>query len=103
MEYDMSWLNPDCDADCPSYIETMVNSIKSYQQSTYGGMTPTNYKSGDISWSSYNPIFPNDGMFDQKVYQSFGNSTYQQLKTIQQRRDPKGFFSQRQGGFKFSS
>ncbi|KAI9676693.1 MAG: hypothetical protein M1822_008256 [Bathelium mastoideum] len=103
MEYDVSWLNPDCDTLCPGYIETMVDSIKSYQQSTFGGMSPTNYKSGDISWSSYNPIFPNDGMFDQQVYQSFGNSTYQQLKTIQQRWDPQGFFSQRQGGFKFSS
>ncbi|KAL9084013.1 MAG: hypothetical protein Q9165_008289 [Trypethelium subeluteriae] len=103
MEYDVSWLNPACDSLCPGYLETMVNSVKTYQQSTYGGIAPTNYKSGDISWISYNPIFPNDGMFDQQVLQSFGNSTYQQLKTIQQRRDPNGFFSQRQGGFKFST
>ncbi|KAF2229605.1 FAD-binding domain-containing protein [Viridothelium virens] len=103
MEYDVSWLNPTCDNLCPGYLETMVNSVKSYQQSTYGGIAPTNYKSGDISWISYNPIFPNDGMYDQQVLQSFGNSTYQQLKTIQQRQDPNGFFSQRQGGFKFST
>lgn len=45
----------------------------------------------------------NDGMYDQQVLQSYGEKNYQTLKETQQRRDPSGFFSSRQGGFKFST
>lgn len=50
----------------------------------------------------YNPIFMNDGMYDQLVLQSYGADTYAQLQRIQTTRDPDGFFAKRQGGFKFA-
>ena len=122
MEYDISWLNPLCSTNCPGYIEQMQTGVLDHHKATYGGIPPTHYESGDLDFISsvtfllaasgdhlltlptrYNPIFMNDGMYDQAVLQSYGNATYQQLKQVQQNRDPNGFFSQRQGGFKFAT
>lgn len=41
-------------------------------------------------------------MFNQDPLRSYGDVTYNKLKAIQRQRDPKGFFSQRAGGFKFT-
>lgn len=50
----------------------------------------------------YNPTFLNDAMYDQKPLQSYGQSTYERLQSIQKKYDPSGFFLGRTGGFKFN-
>lgn len=103
MEYDISWVDPLYDNRNPLVLEGIVNKVKDYQAKTYAGVKPTHYKSGDLAFLSSNPIFMNDGMFDQQVLQSYGAATYQKMKQVQISRDPNGFFSKRQGGFKFST
>ena len=51
---------------------------------------------------SYNPIFMNDAMAGQDPLRSYGDETYQRLKSTHQSYDPLGFFATRQGGFKFT-
>lgn len=45
----------------------------------------------------------NDAMQGQDVLQSYGNETYSRLLSIHKAYDPRGFFSDRQGGFKFTT
>lgn len=102
MEYDVSWVNSACDHACPGFIKTVVDKIQAYEARVYAGVKPTNYKSGDVDFISHNPIFMNDGMYDQKVLESYGDVNYQKLKAVAQSVDPTGFFANRQGGFKFT-
>lgn len=103
MEHDVSWLNPTCDTRCPQLLAQLVDQLQADEQAKYKGIPPTHYQSGDVDFVSHNPIFMNDGMFDQKVLESYGADTYAKLKSIQGKYDPKGFFAKRQGGFKFST
>jgi len=48
---------------------------------------------------TYMPLFLNDAMYDQQVFQSYRD--YEKFKALQQSVDPKGFFRTRTGGFKF--
>lgn len=50
VEYDISWINPDCDNVCPSYVHTVAEDIKSYQRETYNGIPPTKYREGDLDF-----------------------------------------------------
>lgn len=43
----------------------------------------------------------NDAMDGQEVLRSYGNATYDKLVGVHEAYDPRGFFSDRQGGFKF--
>ncbi|PHH88798.1 hypothetical protein CDD83_7047 [Cordyceps sp. RAO-2017] len=102
MEYDMAWANPLCDTKCPSFFRDTIDSARAIHENKYAGIAPTNYAEGDLSFLSYNPLFMNDAMADQKVLQSYGEDNYQRLKAIHQKYDPDDFFSTRQGGFKFT-
>lgn len=48
---------------------------------------------------TYLPLFVNDAMFDQPVYQSYRD--YERFKALQKSVDPDGLFSTRTGGFKY--
>lgn len=76
-------------------------TIDQYAKETYPGVKNSHYKSGDLG-EGYKPIFLNDAMFDQKPLQSYPEGNYQRLKSTQKSVDPDGFFSGRQGGFKFT-
>ena len=80
----------------------MTKLVLEYSRTKYAGVKPTHWKSGDVDVTNYNPLFLNDAMYDQKPVQSYGNKTFQKLKEIQQERDPKGLFSKRTGGFKYT-
>jgi len=56
----------------------------------------------ELTGGSYNPIFMNDAQAGEHVLQSYGDRNYHRLKEIQEKYDPKGFFLNRQGGFKFN-
>lgn len=103
MEHDISWINPVCDDRCPGYIQTLVDQLQDYERRTFNGMKPTHYQSGDVDFVSHNPMFMNDGQIGQNILQSYGADTYARMKQIQRQRDPKGFFSVRQGGFTFNT
>ncbi|KAG8409112.1 hypothetical protein J3459_017770 [Metarhizium acridum] len=103
MEYDIAWLNPLCDKKCPEFFEKLVQSQHDLHREKYSGIYPTNYESGDLEFLSYNPIFMNDAMEGQDVLQSYGNETFSRLFSIHKAYDPQGFFSNRQGGFKFTT
>ncbi|UJO21579.1 uncharacterized protein CLAFUR5_09318 [Fulvia fulva] len=100
MEYDVSWLVAPTDKYAADSITQMTQPAQDYARSKYGNSPPTNYQSGDLSFTNFNPMFMNDAMYNQQPLQSYGQGTYQRLKQIQQQRDPKGLFS-RTGGFKF--
>nr|POE75157.1 putative fad-linked oxidoreductase [Quercus suber]POE94764.1 putative fad-linked oxidoreductase [Quercus suber] len=100
VEHDMLWLNQLCDTQCPKYAAAVSDAIRAYANSTFAGVKPTNYKSGDISRVSYNPLFMNDAAPDQDVYGSYPPANLARLQAIKKAYDPTGFFTQRQGGFK---
>ncbi|KAJ9150677.1 FAD-binding, type 2 [Pleurostoma richardsiae] len=103
IEYDLAWLSSACDSNCPAYLEEVATSLHNLHAQNYSGIYPTNYESGDLSYISYNPLFMNDAMYDQPVLQSYGEATYQKLKSTHAKYDPEGFFSQRQKGFTFTT
>lgn len=103
MEYDIAWLSPLCDEQCPGFVRTISNSLHDLHEKNYLGVYPTNYKSGNLKDVSYKPIFMNDAMYDQKVLQSYGEETYQRLKATHSAYDPAGFFATRQKGFGFTN
>lgn len=45
----------------------------------------------------------NDAMDGQDVLRSYGNKTFSRLLSIHEEYDPHGLFSERQGGFKFTT
>ncbi|RMD39443.1 hypothetical protein DV735_g5688, partial [Chaetothyriales sp. CBS 134920] len=102
MEYDISWLLPTTDDAALEFLTNLPEPTLEYAHSTYGGIPPTNYISGDVETTSYNPIFLNDATFNQDPLGSYGQETYARLAAIQKARDPNGFFSQRTGGWKFT-
>ncbi|KJZ71392.1 hypothetical protein HIM_09233 [Hirsutella minnesotensis 3608] len=102
VEYDIAWASPLCDEKCPDFLRQTADSVLNLHKRNYAGISPTNYIEGDIDFLSYNPIFMNDAMSDQKVLKSYGDEVYQRLKVIHKKYDPEGFFSTRQGGFHFS-
>ncbi|KAH7329642.1 hypothetical protein B0I35DRAFT_448658 [Stachybotrys elegans] len=103
VEYNVAWLVPTCDVDCPNFAREAVEIFHDIHQQQYSGIPPTNYQSGDLEYISYNPIFMNDAINDQKVLESYGDATYQRLKDISESYDPEGMFRTRQGGFTFST
>jgi len=50
IENNFLWLNSNCDEKCPSFSQSVSDDIKATQKQTYGGMKPTNYQSGDVSF-----------------------------------------------------
>ena len=80
----------------------ITSSITAYAETTYKGVKNTNYQSGDVMTEEYNPLYLNDAMYDQKPLQSYGQRNFDQLKSIQQKYDPSGFFPGRTGGFKYT-
>jgi hypothetical protein len=101
MEYDISRLTALGDKDTNSMAMNITATIDQYAKETYPGVKNSHYKSGDLG-EGYKPIFLNDAMFDQKPLQSYPEGNYQRLKSTQKSVDPDGFFSGRQGGFKFT-
>lgn len=101
MEYDISWLSGINDDLAHSMAMNITASIQNYAETRYAGVLNSNYRSGDVTWEEYNPTFLNDAMYDQKPLQSYGQATYDRLKSIQKAYDPSGLFPTRTGGFKF--
>jgi hypothetical protein len=102
MEYDISWLSGLNDDLVHSMAMDITDSILQYSKTTYAGVLPSHYQTGDVEEVSYNPIFLNDAMYDQKPLESYGQATYDRLKRIQQAYDPSGLFPSRTSGFKFT-
>ncbi|OQO03643.1 hypothetical protein B0A48_10308 [Cryoendolithus antarcticus] len=100
IENNFVWGSPLCQDRCPQYSKQVSETLLEYQKSTFGGIAPTNYKSGDLNTVNYNPLFMNDVAPDQDVYSSYGPTNLARLKAAKKLYDPKGFFTNRQGGFK---
>ncbi|KAF2166650.1 hypothetical protein M409DRAFT_66628 [Zasmidium cellare ATCC 36951] len=100
IENNLLWTNPTCNDRCPQQSKELSESLLQYQKDTYGSQTATNYKSGDPSFTNFNPLFMNDIGPDQDIYSSFGPENLARLKQIKSAYDPTGFFTNRQGGFK---
>ncbi|RMY87589.1 hypothetical protein D0861_05260 [Hortaea werneckii] len=103
IENNLLWTGNLCNDNCPTYSEDVMNDILDFSKSTFGGMEPTNYESGDVDFVSYNPLFMNDAAPNQDVYSSYGQDNLQKLQATKQKYDPSGFFTNRQGGFKLPS
>lgn len=102
MEYDVSWLLGSTDQRAAAVITNITEPVQQYGRSKYRGVRPTNYRSGDVDFTNWNPLFMNDAMFNQDPLRSYGDATYNRLRQIQRQRDPNGFFAKRTGGFKFA-
>lgn len=89
-----------CKDRCPEYAEDISNELMAIQKAKYGNFQPTHYKSGEISFTNYNPLFMNDAAPNQDVYTSYGSANLARLSAAKQKYDPMGFFTDRQGGFK---
>jgi hypothetical protein len=100
-EYDLSWLLPTSDTLPAKYTEEVTQPVADYQRAKYSNTAPTNYKSGNLSFTNFNPIFMNDAMYNQDPLQSYGEETYNRLAQIQKQVDPLGLFSKRTKGWKF--
>ena len=120
IENSYSWLGELCNTKCPQFSKESSDKLLAYQKTHYAGVTPTNYKSGDIEFTksvsfydcegmnlltsdSYNPLFMNDAAPYQDVYSSYGQKNLARLQSIKKQYDPTGFFTHRQGGFKLPS
>lgn len=101
LEYDVSWLLSLTDQKAAAAITNLTGAAQDYGRSKYSNVRPTHYQSGGLE-TGYNPLFMNDAMFNQDPLKSYGSATYSRLQQIQRRRDPKGFLSKRQGGFKLT-
>lgn len=101
IEYDASWISADTDSDAAEYITNLTEPAQNHSKSLYAGVEPTNYESGNVSFTNYNPVFLNDAMYSQEPLKSYGAATYNKLKRIQQEADPNGLF-ERTGGFKYT-
>ncbi|USW57786.1 Putative berberine/berberine, FAD-binding domain, PCMH-type, FAD-binding, type PCMH, subdomain 2 [Septoria linicola] len=99
-ENNFLWASPLCQDRCPQFSKQISDTLLAYQKATYGGVAPTNYKSGDLQRVSYNPLFMNDVAPDQDPYSSYPPENLARLKAAKQKYDPTGFFTNRQGGFK---
>jgi len=75
----------------------ITDAIDAYAQSTYAGVKNSNYQAGYVTWEEYDPTFMNDAMYDQDPLHSYGESTYERLKGIQQPVDPSRLFATRTG------
>lgn len=92
-----------CKERCPVYAEGILDELLTMHKAKYANVKPTNYKSGDISFTNYNPLFMNDAAPNQDPYASYGAKNLAKLKAAKQKYDPNGFFTTRQGGFKLPS
>lgn len=102
MEYTISWETALGDNIAHTMARNMTTDIGTYAKTHYAGVKNSHYKAGDLMTEEYNPIFYNDAESDQDVLRSYGNTTYQRLKSIQRSVDPSGLFSTRTGGFKYT-
>lgn len=102
MEYDVSWLLPTTDKSAATFISAITEPVQQYAREKYSGTKPTNWKQGNTGQTNFNPLFMNDGMYNQNVQRFFGDGVYEKLKTIQRNRDPEGLFHRRTGGFKYT-
>lgn len=52
IENNLLWTGNLCNDKCPTYSEDVMNDILEFSKSTFGGMEPTNYESGDVDFVS---------------------------------------------------
>lgn len=102
MEYDVSWLSPWRDHEAAAAMHAVTQPVAEYAQRKFAGVPPTHHQEGDVSYTNFNPMFMNDCMYDQDPLRSYGEETYRRLGEIQRRRDAKGLFAKRTGGFKLA-
>jgi FAD/FMN-containing dehydrogenase len=62
-------------------------------------VVPVWMEEAGISADTYLPMFMNDAMYDQPVFQSYKD--YEKFKALQRQVDPNGLFATRAGGFKY--
>lgn len=101
MEYDVSWLLPTTDDAAAGFLTEITQPAQDYVVRKYSDTKPTNWKSGDIERTNFNPLFMNDAMYNQDERRFYGPGTYEKLRETQRKRDPEGMFRERTGGFKF--
>lgn len=51
IENSITWLGDLCDTQCPQFSKTSSNKVLAYQKKHYGGIAPTNYKSGNLNFT----------------------------------------------------
>ena len=51
IEHNALWVNQLCDKKCPQYANSVADAIATFQKKTFPGIKPTNYKSGDVSFT----------------------------------------------------
>lgn len=101
IEYDVSWLLATTDTLAAQYAVDVTQPVADYQRAKYSSTAPTNYESGNLSFTNFNPVFMNDAMYNQDPLRSYGDEIYQRLAQIQKQVDPQGLFSKRTKGFQF--
>ncbi|KAE8449273.1 hypothetical protein EG329_008440 [Mollisiaceae sp. DMI_Dod_QoI] len=98
----VSWISPVGDIAGQSMITDIINNVASYVRVTYPGVKASNFQAGDLQEEFTPAVFMNDAMYDQHVFQGYGNDTYQRLIAVQKEYDSIGFFLERTSGFKLS-
>lgn len=100
--FTVSWETALGDTIADQIATTLANDAINYSKTHYSGVRNTRYRSGNLNYEEYNPVYSNDAMFDQQPYQTYGGVSYARLKAIQRKYDPNGFFATRTGGFKYT-
>jgi hypothetical protein len=90
------------DSDASSMAVGIIDNIATYTRNSYPGVKASNSEAGYVAPPGYDLIFMNDAMVDQPVLQSYGNETYNRLKSVQKEYDQMGVFPQRTKGFKLT-
>ena len=90
------------DSDASTMGVDIIDNIASYTRETYPGVEASHFKAGYSAPAGYDLIFMNDAMAGQPVLQSYGDATYQRLKSVQKEYDQMGVFPQRTNGFKLT-
>jgi len=101
VEYDIQWKDPAGDEVCLQALEKATKDGLARHKEKYKCTLPTNYKSGDLRFAAYNPLFLNDAAPWQDVLASYGPENYRRLQSIHDDVDPSGFMTSRQKGHFF--
>ena len=56
LEYDLGWLNPLCDSNCPAFVENLADKMHNLHAANYSGIYPTHYQSGNLDYIRCVPI-----------------------------------------------
>jgi hypothetical protein len=90
------------DSDAGNMAVDIIDNIASYTREIYPGVEASHFEAGYSAPAGYDLIFMNDAMAGQLVLQSYGDATYQRLKSVQKEYDQMGVFPQRTNGFKLT-